>query len=350
MNNVLSNISLLATSTIREAMVILETFAYRIVLIVNHEGKLLGTVTDGDIRRAILLNKPLTTPVNSIMNCEPQTTTTNLSAEDAVSIMHERGILHLPVLNEQELLVDMHSLEYLIKPTQKDNWVVLMAGGEGRRLLPLTADMPKPMIEVGGKPILETIIESFKSQGYSKFIISLNYLGEKIKHYFDNGDSLGVKIQYIEEQEKGGTAGCLRQLPSDIKDPFFVMNGDIVTKTDFNAGLDFHNASHATATMFVKEYQIDVPFGVVEIEGEEITNIEEKPTKSFFVNSGIYILNPHCLNFIPKTGPFDMTSLFENLREKNLTLSSFPIHEYWMDIGRVPDLEKAQATFFEHFN
>ena len=349
MNNVLSEITLFTDSSIKEAMLMLETFSHRIVFVINADQKLAGTITDGDIRRAILLNKPLETPVHLIMNRDPRFTTSDVEEDAAVSIMHEAGILHLPVLDDFGRLINMHSLERLTKLAQYDNLVVLMAGGEGKRLFPLTSDTPKPMIEVGGRPILETIIKSFREQGFSNFLVSLNYLGEKIKSYFGNGNSFGVNINYIEEKQKSGTAGCLRLIEGNLSKPFFVMNGDIMTKTNFKAALDFHDKSNSAATMFVNEYNIDVPFGVVDIKEEKILNIEEKPRKSFFVNAGIYILEPTCLDKIPNKGPFDMTNLFDKLIEHDYKISSFPIHEYWVDIGRIADLEKAQATFFEHF-
>lgn len=263
--------------------------------------------------------------------------------------MNQMGILHLPIVDSHQRLVGLHVLSELLDNIKYDNWVVLMAGGEGRRLHPVTRDTPKPLLPVGGRPILETILSAFMEHGFHKFFISVNYLGEQIRDYFGDGRKWGAEIAYLQEGEKRGTAGCLSLLPEIPDKPIFVMNGDLLTKVNFKSLLDYHNDNSSLATMCVREYSMEVPFGVVEIEDSRIVGLEEKPVSSFFINAGIYMLDPECLKMVPQSGSFDMTALFARLIEAKERVNSFPIHEYWMDIGRLADLERAHSDFGIHF-
>jgi NDP-sugar pyrophosphorylase family protein len=225
-----------------------------------------------------------------------------------------------------------------------------MAGGLGTRLLPLTADTPKPMLPVGGKPILETVISQFIKHGYSKFIISLNYKGDSIKNHFGDGSQMGAEITYLQEEQRMGTAGSLGLLPKFPKDPFFVMNADILTRVDFESLMDFHIMNGASATMCIREFGMEVPYGVVRLNRDTIVSIEEKPVQQFYVNAGIYVLEPKVLELIPKGQPLDMTSLFEKTVEKGWSTLSFPIREYWMDIGKHEDFDRANQDFNRLFS
>ena len=336
-------------SCVKDALTVLDAVAARIALVVDEEGRLLGTVTDGDIRRGLLVGRNLDAPVVEIMNREPKTASPEQPRSDTLRIMNQVGILHLPIIDSHRRLVGLHVLSELIENVRYDNCVVLMAGGEGRRLHPVTRDTPKPLLQVGGRPILETILNAFMEHGFHRFYISVNYLGEQIRSYFGDGRQWGAEIVYLQEAEKRGTAGCLSLLPETPDKPIFVMNGDLLTKVNFKSLLDYHNDNASVATMCVREYSMEVPFGVVDIDGSRIVGLEEKPVSSFFINAGIYMLDPVCLQMIPPSGVFDMTTLFARLIAANERVHSFPIHEYWMDIGRFADLERAHSDFGIHF-
>jgi NDP-sugar pyrophosphorylase family protein len=225
-----------------------------------------------------------------------------------------------------------------------------MAGGLGTRLRPLTDDIPKPLLKVGNKPILETIIRNFAEHGFVNITISLNYKGDMIKDYFGDGSDFGVNIDYVEENKRLGTAGALSLLKENPHEPFFVMNGDLLTDVNFSHLLDFHSFGNSTATMCVREYEYQVPYGVIQTKDSDITSIVEKPIQKFFVNAGIYVLSPSVFNDIPENEFFDMPTLFNILIEKQKKVSSFPIHEYWLDIGRMSDFEQAQSEYFRIFS
>ena len=216
-----------------------------------------------------------------------------------------------------------------------------MAGGLGSRLAPLTEKCPKPMIQIGNKPILEIILENFINQGFSKFYITVNYLSDVIKNYFGDGHQLGVNIEYIEEDKRLGTSGSLSLLPEKPSSPLLIINGDLLTKINFQSLIDYHLEHNCVATMCLCEYDIQVPYGVVDISDFNVKNILEKPVHKCFINAGIYCLDPECLDYIPVNEHFDMTTLFESLLKDEKTICSFPIREYWLDIGRISDLEKA---------
>lgn len=225
-----------------------------------------------------------------------------------------------------------------------------MAGGLGTRLRPLTQDIPKPLLKVGNKPILETIIKNFANHGFVNITISLNYKGEMIKDYFGDGSNFGVNIDYVEENMRLGTAGALSLIENKPNEAFFVMNADLLTDVNFSHLLDFHSFSNSDATMCVREYEYQVPYGVIEVEESNVTSIVEKPIQKFFVNAGIYVLSPKVFDYIPKNEFYDMPTLFNTFIEKEKRVISFPIHEYWLDIGRMSDFEQAQSEYFRVFN
>jgi len=220
-----------------------------------------------------------------------------------------------------------------------------MVGGLGTRLRPLTENTPKPMLKVGSKPILQTIVGKFADCGYTNIVMCVNYKSHIIQDYFGDGSEFGVNIEYILEEQRMGTAGALSLLKEKPTEPFFVMNGDLLTNLDFEKMLDFHEVYDAKATMCVREYDIEVPYGVVNVTNENITSIEEKPIHNFFVNAGIYILDPDCIDLIPRDGFYDMPSLFEKMITNNNKTISFPLQEYWLDIGRIADYERANLEY-----
>jgi NDP-sugar pyrophosphorylase family protein len=228
--------------------------------------------------------------------------------------------------------------------------VVLMVGGLGTRLRPLTEETPKPLLRVGGKPILQTIVERFAAHGFTDFIFCVNYKAQMIRDHFGDGGRFGVRIEYIEESKRMGTAGALGLLPERPAEPFFVMNGDLLTNVNFENMLQYHLQNRAKASMCVREYDFQVPYGVVNIEEGLIRSIEEKPVHRFLVSAGIYMLDPSCLDLIPENAYYDMPALFERIVEEGGRAVSFPLREYWLDIGRMEEYERAKREYFEVFN
>lgn len=328
-----------------QAIQIIDNGGMQIGLVVNQNNRLLGTVTDGDIRRGILKGIPMDEPVQLIMNPKPTVARIDDDKEDILAKMKIKRLHQIPVVDQKRCLVSVETLDNLIQTEQRDNWVVLMAGGLGSRLRPLTDQCPKPLLKVGGKPILETIIESFLQHGFCRFYISVNYKANMIEEYFGDGSQWGADIRYIREDRRMGTAGALGLLPEKPSQPILIMNGDLLTKVNFQHLLDFHIENKAKATMCVREYNYQVPYGVVKVDKQHLIEIIEKPVQRFFVNAGIYVLDPKVLKIIPKNEYFDMPSLFSELNKTKHETCVFPVREYWIDIGQKIDFEKANGEF-----
>ena len=335
---------------LREALKIIDKGAIRIALVIDENNKLLGTLSDGDIRRGLLKNYTLDDSIKDLYFSNPTVAYSNETKESIIQKAIKNQVYQIPIVDENNSLVDIVNLATLLNVTKKRNRVILMAGGLGTRLRPLTEDTPKPMLKVGNKPILETIIKNFAVHGFVNITISLNYRGDMIKDYFKDGSDLGVNIDYVEENMRLGTAGALSLLKEQPNEPFFVMNADLLTDVNFSNLLDFHCFGNANATMCVREYEYQIPYGVIEINNGLISSIVEKPTKKFFVNAGIYVLSPSVFGDIPMNEFFDMPTLFNILIEKQKKVLTFPIHEYWLDIGRMSDFEQAQNEYFRIFN
>lgn len=344
MSHCWNNVLIKANSTIREALEIINNEALRVVLVINEHHELLGVVTDGDIRRGILDNLSLAAPVTEVMNTSPITADVSTSREKLASLMESKGILSIPILSQGKV-VGLETLQGVLSKPKYDNPVFIMAGGFGTRLKPLTDSCPKPMLPIGGKPMLETVIRGFINAGFSNFYISTHYMPEQIKAYFGDGEKLGINIQYVHEDMPLGTGGALGLLPNDLPEdlPLIMINGDILTKVDFQRLLEFHSENGADATMCVREYDYQIPYGVINGEGNKITSMVEKPVQRFFVNAGIYVVSPQVIQSVPKNHAIDMPTLLDqHMRERNNILM-FPIHEYWLDIGRMDDFNRAQA-------
>lgn len=336
--------------SIVEAMRIIDRSALQIALVVDEQAKLLGVVTDGDIRRGILKGVQLDQPVTKIMAGNFTAAQETSSKEEIIALMKGKALNQLPVLDKNGHVVDLKVLVDLINVPRTDNEVVLMAGGLGNRLKPLTNDCPKPMLTLNDKPILEIILENLIQQGFNTFHISVNYKAEMIEKHFGDGGKWDIKISYLKEKKTMGTAGALGLLPERPREPLIVMNADLLTKINFRQLLDFHSAHQALATMCVRDYRFQVPFGVVNIDQYRLCSIDEKPTHHFFVNAGIYVLSPDVLDFIPKEKSYDMTELFQELIKSKHEAIAFPVREYWLDIGRFDDYEKANAEYQELFD
>ncbi len=313
----------------------------QIALVVDGDNHLLGTVTDGDVRRGILRGVALNETVDKIMNPNPSVCREDDAREAILTRMEIRNLRHMPVVDKAGRVVRLETHDELLAPKERDNLVVLMAGGLGVRLRPLTENCPKPMLKIGGRPILETILLNFIEYGFRRFYLSVNYMSEAITEYFGDGSRWGVDIRYLRESQKLGTAGALSLLPERPNSPILVMNGDLLTKVNFTQLVDFHGAHRSKATMCVREYDFQVPYGVVKMDHHSITAIEEKPVQTFFVNAGIYMLEPEILDMIPKSDFFDMPTLFDRLIADRSKTIAFPVREYWLDIGHVEDFERA---------
>lgn len=327
---------------ILHAIRVIDEGALAIALAVDPQGKLLGTITDGDVRRAILKGISLDSPVREIMNSNPVTVSVADGDQAAIQELRRMKLNLIPIVDEAGVVVSVRYLHDVTAPEPKLNRVVLMAGGLGSRLEELTEKEPKPLLRVGKSPILETILKNFMDHGFKNFSVAVNYKAEMIKDYFGNGARYGVNINYLQENQRLGTAGALSLIQERPTAPILVMNGDLLTKVNFTQLLEFHQSHGGVATMGVREYDFRVPFGVVTTEDQYLTSIDEKPLQSFFVNAGIYVLEPEALEFVPKNKEFDMPQLFNKLIEKKYKAAAFPIREYWLDIGRKPDLEQAQ--------
>ncbi|WP_373036566.1 nucleotidyltransferase family protein [Sulfurimonas sp.] len=344
------NIALKENSTIKEAYRVIDNGAMSIAVVINDDGTLLGTLTDGDIRRGLLGDLELSDTIESLIFRTPTVCHIEDTKEKILEIAVEKKLYQVPIVDNDGKIVGIEEVDELLKPTIKKNKVILMVGGLGTRLRPLTEKTPKPMLKIGNKPILETIIMNFKKYGFTNIILSVSYKSEVIESHFGDGSKFGVNIEYIHEDKRMGTAGALSLLECDLDEPFFVMNGDILTNINFSHLLDFHSFNNSKATMCVREYDFQVPYGVIEVDDQQITSIVEKPIHKFFVNAGIYILSPQTLSNIPNDTFYDMPTLFDALIEKEEKVLSFPISEYWLDIGRLSDFEQAQSEYASVFN
>ena len=329
-------------ATLFEGLQKIDQAGIKLVLVVNTDQQLMGTLTDGDFRRALLRGMPLESTVDNIMNPNPIVATTGESRESILGRMRAKELFQMPVLDSFRKVVRVETLQGLLNENQVENWVVFMAGGQGKRLFPLTNDCPKPLLKVGGKAILEQSLENLVNQGFKNFFISINYKGNMIVDHFGNGEKWGVNIQYIREERPLGTGGALSLLPSKPALPIVVMNGDLITQMNFKHLLEFHRESRADATMSVREYEFTVPYGVVKIdEKNKLIGIDEKPVQRFFVNAGIYVIEPNLLNLIPKDSFYDIPLLFDQGAKLNKEILIFPIRENLLDVGRMEDFTKA---------
>ena len=329
--------------SMEKAIRCLDQTALRMVMVIDEEGRLLGTITDGDVRRALLKFLPMATSVKDVMFATPTVATEGESREQILSSMKAKDLLHMPIVDADGVIIGIETLQHLISKTRHDNPVFLMAGGFGKRLQPLTKNIPKPLLKVGQKPILETILGQFIDAGFHNFFISIHYKAEMLREHFGDGSRWDVSIQYIHEETPLGTAGALGLLPKEqIRLPILMMNGDLLTKVDFERLLNFHNEYGGDATLCVREYDFQVPYGVIESCQHRVTSIVEKPVHNFFVNAGIYILSTTILEQVDGISYLDMPHMLENLIEQDGQVNIFPLHEYWLDIGQIEQFERAQ--------
>ena len=333
------------TATIHEAIRNLDEVEIQIVLVLNENRQLEGTICDGDIRRGLLRGLDLSSTIENIVSRSPLVVPEGLDRDLVIQLMTANKVRQIPIVDETRHILGLHLWHEIMSPPSWDNTVVIMAGGLGSRLRPLTNSCPKPMLHVAGKPILEHLILRAKSQGFNHFVLAVNYLGAMIEDYFGNGAHLGVQIDYIREQEPLGTAGALSILPHRPGIPFIVTNGDVISDIRYGELLDFHGRHQAVATMAVRLHEIRHEFGVVHMQGVDIVGFEEKPAVRSHINAGVYVLSPGALDLLKSGDCCDMPTLFERLQSRELRTVAYPMHEPWLDVGRPADLELAHKAF-----
>ena len=331
-------------ASIKEALEVIDKGAIKVAVVLSDDGLLLGMLNDGDIRRALLKGMSLGDSIAGIINKHPVVANINDTKERILELANEKKLHQIPIISNGKL-IGIQDIREFLAPKNKPNKVILMVGGLGTRLRPLTNDVPKPMLDVGNKPILHTIVENFAKYGYTDIIMCVNYKSEIIKEYFGNGDKFGVKIEYVLENQRMGTAGALSLLQKRPKDDFFVMNGDLLTNVNFEYLHEYHKDSNALASICIRKYEMQVPYGVVNVRANKVTSIEEKPTQSFFVSAGIYMFSPIVLDFIPKGVFYDMPTLLGELLKQGFAVYPFFIREYWLDIGKMDEYRRANDEY-----
>lgn len=331
----LDNCLALETNSIKECILYLEKSTKQIIFVVNKNKKLLGSLTDGDLRRAILKNYDLDVKIKNIYKKKPIKCLKNISYNEALEIMQLNKINHLPIVDQKNKIIAFYSRNYFktnIKEFECD--FVIMAGGKGTRLKPYTNNRPKPMLKISGKPILQTIISNAKKQGFEKFILSINYLGKIIENYFKNGKKFGVEIKYIKEKKPLGTIGSLANYNKKFQNEnIIVSNGDVISEINYKSLVEFHKLNKSDATMAVYPYKLKNPYGEVVTNEANIIDINEKPISISYVNAGVYVFNKNVLKLLKKNKEMDAVTFFNTLRLKKKKTMAFAVHENWKDIG-----------------
>ena len=340
-----------AHDSIRQTMAVIDRHAKGVALLVDNECRLITTITDGDIRRAILVGMDVEQSIESLVSHAargsgqsegPLTAQVTTPATELLRLLAEKNLRQIPLLDEDGRVVDLAVLNDLVKDYELPLRAVIMAGGFGTRLRPLTEDLPKPMLPLGSRPLLELIVEQLRDAGIRKVNVATHYKGDVISDHFKDGQGFGVDIRYVKEDQPLGTAGALSLL-EESDEPLLVINGDILTRVDFRAMLNFHREHQADLTVAVRQYEFNVPYGVVLTDGVAVKGISEKPIVRQFINAGIYLLSPPVRRLVPNGQPYDIPDLIELLLSEGRSVVSFPIREYWLDIGKADHYDQAQS-------
>lgn len=331
-----------AEATLQQAIHNLNETALQIVLVIASDGTLLGTITDGDIRRGLLRGLNMDSSIEGIVHRDPLVAPLQLGPDAVLQLMQANKIHQLPVVDDDRRVVGLHLWNDLMAPAVRPNLMVIMAGGRGTRLRPYTENCPKPLLKVGGKPMLEQIIERARAEGFQRFVLAIHYLGHMIENYFSDGSRLQVQIDYLREESPLGTAGAIALLNPRPEFPFLVSNGDVLTDIRYGELLDFHCRHRAAATMAVRLHEWQHPFGVVRTKGVDIIGFEEKPISRSHINAGVYVLDPRALDALKVGEQCDMPALFERLQERAERTIVYPMHEPWLDVGREEDLRNGE--------
>jgi|TARA_B110000259_G_C14020223_1_gene402731 dTDP-glucose pyrophosphorylase/predicted transcriptional regulator len=338
------NFYLQGTNTVLDVIGMIDESGFQICFIVDEHKCLIGSISDGDIRRGLINGLTTQSHASEVMEKSPISILFDRDEIDARRIMEDNDIKQLPVVNQDNRLVGLYLWDEIVKIQERPNTILIMAGGFGKRMMPLTENLPKPMLQVRGKPILEHIILNAKEQGFNNFIISVYYLAESITQYFGDGSQFNVSISYLTEEEPLGTAGCLSLIHPRPELPLLVTNGDIVTEVNYAHLLDFHLANSSDATMAIKKYELQNPYGVVNTDGLNISSFEEKPIQISYVNSGIYAINPSVIEHLDVNTFCDMPDFFMDLKSRQYQIMAYPIHETWTDVGRPKDLHDINGS------
>ena len=341
----LSQLTVSENEKLIDAMKKIGSRSERILFVVNDDMKLVGTITDGDIRRAIIRKIDTEIKVSEVMCSDPTISDENYTKQSLIEVMTKKKILVIPIIDNSQKLIGYESILDLSKSKKLENPVLIMAGGFGMRMRPLTNNTPKPMLKISGQPVLEKLIIQLAENGFTNIYISIHYKGSVIEDYFKSGEDWGIKITYIYEDEPLGTGGSLNLLPDDAKNglPILIVNSDLITTLDYSNLLDFHRESKSEITICIREYENIIPYGVIEMSNDYVTEIIEKPAQKYFINGGIYALNPSVfrrLEMLDKR--LDMPFLINYMAGKGDAISVFPVHEYWMDIGKLEDYNQAE--------
>jgi dTDP-glucose pyrophosphorylase len=331
--------------TLQTAIRNLDETAFKIVLVVSESGELVGTVSDGDIRRGLLRGLELGSRLREIVHLNPLVVPPGLPFDSAMEIMRVNKILQIPVVDSERRVVGLHLWSQIVEPPPRINPVLIMAGGKGERLRPLTETCPKPMIHVAGKPMIEHIVDRAVKEGFQHFVIAVNYLGHIIEEYLGDGSKKGIEISYLREESALGTAGALSLLKPTASLPVLISNGDVLTDVNYGEILDFHCRHRADATIAVRAYEWQHPFGVIQTEGIKITGLAEKSVHRSQIIAGIYVLEPSVINMLEANQRCDMPELFERAILENRNVIAYPMHEPWLDVGRHQDLDIARRRF-----
>jgi len=331
-------------SSIRDAIEVIDNGAAQVALVVDSNNKLLGLVTDGDVRRGIINNISLDDEVSSIMTTSPLVLVAGAKKAEILQLMREKSIHHVPLVDGNGCISGIEVLDDLLKKRSLSNPVVIMAGGKGQRLGSLTKNCPKPMLEINGKPMLEIILEKCIDAGFNNFYISVNYLKDKIIKHFSLGEKWGVNISYLEEGEPLGTCGSLKLLPNNLVDEILVLNGDVLTDLEYDRLITYHQKSRNAMTVCTRSHRVRIPFAVMTTSGAKLERFVEKPMYDFQVNAGVYILNSSLIEKIPSKF-YNMTDLVDDLLDSKTVVGVFPIHENWKDIGNPIDFKEAINSF-----
>ena len=345
MNEKIKNNILNSNKTIKNAIKLLELslYKYKIVVVVNKNKKIVGTVTDGDIRRSIIKNINLNNKVSKIMNLNPITISHDIDQQEILRIMKINMVKHVLIVDKLKRLVDIIVFEDLLDSKEKENSVFIMAGGTGKRLRPLTEKIPKPMVQIGGKPLLDNILRNFVNQGFKNFFISINYKKNSIKNYLNKRLDLNINIDFIEEKKPLGTIGSIALVKKKIHYPALVINGDILTTLNFNTLFEFHLKHNPFLSIAVKNYELKNEFGVVKIKNNSVTELTEKPIYRSFINTGIYVLSKEAIELIKKKKIHDFPDLVKIGKNKKKQINAFIFSDYWIDIGKISDLKQAET-------
>lgn len=348
MKESLSEICVASDTPIRQAIACMNRGQKGIVLVTDENNRLIGTIVDGDIRRAILGGQDLFGPISSILHMKALagqegavTAPFGSDTKQLANLMAGQHVRQLPLVDDEGRLMDLVTASDLLAQEEQPLQAMIMAGGFGKRLYPLTLDCPKPMLPVGGQPLLSMIIARLKEAGISKVNLSMHYLHDQIKEYFGDGSEHGVELRYLTEEKPLGTAGALGLLDAQDQ-PLLIINGDILTQVDFRSMLEFHKENKSLLTVGVRKYEMKVPFGVVDTKGVNVQGLIEKPTYEVFVNAGIYLLEPKACGLVQEDERLDMTDLIQRLLVNGEKVVSFPIIEYWLDVGNPEDYQRAQ--------